>query len=240
MKKVVLIMAMFAAVAFAGGHGYGGFVLTYTMPDLSALNNALQAHDTLFPTIDNQMFTFGGGGWGGAGVMVGGWGFGGSRRIDGDSVSIDLSYSGGFFEPGYFINIWRGFGIWPAIGIGGTNLSMNLRPVLGDVTFDSLLINPARSSRVNYGTFTVAPNISILIPIEFVALQLKGGYMWSPFQGEWSLEDGSNLRLAPEINPSGIYAQASILFGGGDDDGLIGGHKVDKNFDDIEDDEESE
>ncbi|NLI98165.1 hypothetical protein GX441_05840 [bacterium] len=234
MKKVAIVALMFVAVAFAGGRGYGGFVLTYTMPDLSALSAEFHAHG--LPEIDDQMFTFGGGGWGGAGVMVGGWGFGGSRQFDGDSVSIDLSYSGGFFEPGYFINIWRGFGIWPAVGIGGTNVSMYLRPVLGDVNFGDILDNPARSSKINYGTFTVAPNISILIPIEFVALQIKGGYMWSPFQGEWSIEDGGNLRQGPQINPSGIYAQANILFGGGDDDGIIGRKKSNdaKNDDDEE------
>jgi hypothetical protein len=57
--------------------------------------------------------------------------------------------------------------------------------------------------------------LTILIPIEFIAIQIKGGYMWSPFDGEWELADGADLREAPEINPSGIYAQAGLLFGGG-------------------------
>ncbi|MCK4232710.1 hypothetical protein KAX21_07155, partial [candidate division WOR-3 bacterium] len=124
-------------------------------------------------------------------------------------------YGGGFFEPGYFINIWKGFGIKPALGIGGTSVSLKLRPKLGDIDFGDLLDDPGRTSEVNYGTFTVAPNLSILIPIEFIAIELKGGYMWSPFEGEWSLEDGADLRLGPEINPSGIFASAGLLFGGG-------------------------
>ena len=126
-----------------------------------------------------------------------------------------MIYGGGFFEPGYFINIWKGFGIKPALGIGGTSVSLKLRPKLGDIDFGDLLDDPGRTSEVNYGTFTVAPNLSILIPIEFIAIELKGGYMWSPFEGEWSLEDGADLRLGPEINPSGIFASAGLLFGGG-------------------------
>jgi len=215
MKKVILAVMIISVAAFAAGRGYGGFVMSYMMPDLSELSDVFVDHG--LPAIDENLFTYGGGGWGGTNVMVGGWGFGGGRQFDNDSISVKLQYGGGFFEPGYFINIFKGFGIMPSVGIGGTSVTMKLRPRLGDVEFDSLLVNPGRTSEVTYNTFTVAPSLTILIPIEFVALQIKGGYMFSPFQGEWELEDGANLTNAPEINPSGIYAQAGILFGGGGD-----------------------
>ncbi|MBN2378706.1 hypothetical protein JXM67_02755 [candidate division WOR-3 bacterium] len=216
MKKVVIALALIAAVAFAGARGYGGFVLSYMMPDFDALNRAFSSPDLGLPEMEEQVFTYGGGGWGGTNLMVGGWGFGGGRKFDGDSVTVKMSYGGGFFEPGYFINIYRGFGIMPSVGIGGTAVSMELRPILGDVAFDSLLVNPGRTSRINYGTFTVAPSLTILIPIEFIAIQIKGGYMWSPITGAWDLEDGADLRHAPDIEPSGPYASVGILFGGGD------------------------
>lgn len=224
MKKAIILVLALSVIALAGGRGYGGFVLSYMMPDLTALSDEFDDHG--LPEMGDYVITYGGGGWGGGGsgkshLMFGGWGFGGSRQFDSpesDSipVSVKMTYSGGFFDPGYFIHIWKGFGIVPSVGIGGTSVNLKLRPNLGDVDFGDLLDNPGRTSEVDYTTFTVAPSLSILIPIEFVAIQLRGGYMWSPFQGKWELADGANLRNAPEINPSGIYAQAGILFGGGD------------------------
>jgi len=215
MKKTIFLVLILAVAAFAAkGRGYGGFVLSYMMPDLSKLSSEFTAHG--LPAVDDDIVTYGGGGWGGGDhLMFGGWVFGGSRKFDGDLVSVKMTYGGGFFEPGYFINIYKGFGVMPSVGIGGTGVNLKLRPKLGDVSFDSLLVNPGRTSEVDYTTFTVAPSFTILIPIEFIAIQLKGGYMWSPFEGEWSLEDGADLRLGPEINPSGIFASAGLLFGGG-------------------------
>lgn len=216
MKKAIFLVLILAVAVFAQGRGYGGFVLSYMMPDFDALNEELSDVQGMARIEDDYIITYGGGGWGGGKhLMFGGWVFGGSRKFDGDSVSVKMEYSGGFFEPGYFINIYKGFGVMPSVGIGGTGVNLKLRPKLGDVSFDSLLVNPGRTSEVDYTTFTVAPSFTILIPIEFIAIQLKGGYMWSPFGGEWSLEDGADLRNAPQINPSGIYAQAGLLFGGG-------------------------
>jgi hypothetical protein len=215
MKRIVFLALVFAVAAFAEGRGYGGFVLSYMMPDLDALNEKL-ADVPGMATLDDYIITYGAGGWGGGKhLMFGGWFFTGSHKLDGDAVSVKINHSGVFFEPGYFINIFRGFGVMPSVGIGGTSVDLKLRPRLGDVEFDTLLVNPGRTSEVNYTTFTVAPSFTILIPIEFVAIQLKGGYMYSPFQGSWELEDGADLRNAPQINPSGIYAQAGLLFGGG-------------------------
>ncbi|MBD3285465.1 hypothetical protein GF359_03445 [candidate division WOR-3 bacterium] len=213
-KTVVIAVLLIATASFASARGYGGFVLSYMMPNLDELSTEFT--DQGLDPLEDELVTFGGGGWGGTNVMVGGWGFGGARTTDGDSVSVKLNFGGGFFEPGYFINIFRGFGIMPSVGIGGTSVSMELRPRLGDVEFDSLLINPGRTSKVHYNTFTVAPSLTIIIPIEFIALQLKGGYMWSPFSGGWELEDGAEIWNTPDVEPSGIYAQAGILFGGGD------------------------
>jgi len=214
MKKAIFLVLILAVAAFAAkGRGYGGFVLSYMMPDLSELSSEFTAHG--LPAVDDDIVTYGGGGWGGTNLIVGGWGFGGGRRFDSDSVSVRMTYGGGFFEPGYFINIWKGFGIMPMVGIGGTAVTLKLRPRLEDIDFGELLDDPGRTSEVSYCTFTVAPALAILIPIEFIAIQLKGGYMYSPFQGSWELEDGADLRKAPEINPSGIYAQAGLLFGGG-------------------------
>lgn len=216
MKKAIFLV-LILAVAALGAKGYGGFVVSYMMPDFDALNEELRDVSGMARIEDDYIITYGAGGWGGGDhLMFGGWGFGGGRRLDGDTVSVKMTYGGGFFEPGYFINIWKGFGIMPMVGIGGTAVTLKLRPRLGDIDFGELLDNPGRTSEVSFGTFTLAPSLTILIPIEFIAIQIKGGYMWSPFSGEWSLEDGADLRFGPEINPSGIFASAGLLFGGGD------------------------
>ncbi|TET22721.1 MAG: hypothetical protein E3J71_05045 [Candidatus Stahlbacteria bacterium] len=218
MKKAVFLV-LILAVAALGAKGYGGFVVSYMMPDFDALNEELSDVQGMARIEDDYIITYGGGGWGGGDhLMFGGWGFGGGRRFYGNTVSIKMTYGGGFFEPGYFINIWKGFGIMPMVGIGGTAVTLKLRPRLGDIDFGELLDNPGRTSEVSFRTFTLAPSLTILIPIEFIAIQIKGGYMWSPFHGGWELEDGADLRKAPEINPSGIFASAGLLFGfvGGD------------------------
>lgn len=215
MKKAVFLVLVLAVAAFAWEGGYGGFMFSYMMPDLSALSAPFEANG--LPAMDEPVLTYGGGAWGSpGGVLVGGWGFGGSRTLDGTDVKVKLSYGGGFFEAGYFINFWKGLGVAPVLGIGGTSIEMELRPMLGDVEFDSLLANPGRTSLLEYSTFTLAPNLVINIPIKFLALQLKGGYMWSPFQGKWKLGDGAQLWDGPEINPSGIFATACLMFGGSD------------------------
>lgn len=212
MKKIALLLAFLAVVGLAQGRGYGGFVVSYMMPDLEGLNQRLS--DQGLPEIDEQVLTFGGGGWGGSKVMVGGWGFGGTQKVENEDITVKVSYAGGFFDPGYFINIYKGFGIKPSLGIGGTSVTLDLRPVLGDIEFDSLLVDPGRTTRVTYASFSLAPTLSILVPIKFVALELKGGYIWSPAQGEWELDDGTQVRLGPQVSTSGPYASASILFGG--------------------------
>lgn len=215
MKKVVLLLTFVAvAVCLADERGFGGFVLSYTMPDLSDLSSEFTSHG--LPAISDEIITYGGGawgGWGGSKLMVGGWGFWGGKKFDGDSGSVNLNYAGIFFEPGYFINIWRGFGIVPSVGLGMTRVRLSLREILSDVDFDSLLVDPSRTSEAKYRTFTAAPALSVNIPIEFIVIQIKGGYMWSPLAGKWELEDGSELRETPDINPSGIFASAGLLFG---------------------------
>lgn len=215
MKKAVFLV-LILAVATLGAKGYGGFggfIVSYMMPDLSDLSSEFTSHG--LPAIDDDLIAYGGGGgWGDGNLMVGGWGFCGGRKFDGDSGTVNLNYGGVFFEPGYFIKIYKGFGIVPSLGLGMTRLRLKMREILGDVDFDSLLVDPARTSQATYRTFTAAPALTINIPIEFIVIQIKGGYMWSPLAGKWELEDGSELRETPDINPSGIFASAGLLFGG--------------------------
>jgi hypothetical protein len=219
-KAVLLIMIVAVAVCLADDRGYGGFILSLTMPDFEALSDSLEAHyytglyDDQGIISDQEMITYGGGAWGGEkNVLMGIWGFCGGKKFDGDSGSVNFRYSGVFFEPGYFINIWRGFGILPSVGLGATKIQLKMREILTDVDFDELLDDPARTSEAKYRTFTAAPALSINIPIEFIVIQIKGGYMWSPIAGKWKTEDGSELRETPNINPSGIFASAGLLFG---------------------------
>lgn len=218
MKKLVLVALVFAVVASAEeynfeaeGRGYGGFILSYMMPDFSQLSSEFTANG--LPAIDEDIITYGGGLWGGEkNLMMGVWGFGGGRRFDSDSVTVTVNYGGIFFEPAYFIDIYKGFGLVPSVGLGMTRVCLEMREILSDVDFDDLLADPSRTSEATYRSFSAAPSIAINIPIEFISIQVKGGYMWSPFSGKWKMDDKSNLREAPGINPSGIFAGASLMF----------------------------
>ncbi|MBN2378707.1 hypothetical protein JXM67_02760 [candidate division WOR-3 bacterium] len=225
MKKAVFsgLLLSLAVVGFADGNknrefavsgegGYAGFVLSYMMPDFTELNRHLETNG--LSGFSDEIVTFGGGFWTGyKHILMGYWGFGRENRADGDTVSAKLEYTGFFFEPGYFLNIYKGFGFIPSVGIGATKVKLHLRELLSDVDFDDVLLDPTRTSLARFRTFSVAPALAINIPIEFLNIQIKGGYMWSPVQGKWKLKDRAELREAPDINTSGLFASVGLLLG---------------------------
>ena|GEM_PF-1319075 len=215
MKKAVFIVVLLSlAVGITADEiSFSGFVLSYMMPDLSDLSNDFSSAG--LSTIDDEIVTFGYGSWGGfKNVVFGLWGYGREGKYDGPDASTRMFYSGIYAEPGYFLNIYKGFGVMPGVSIGASKIKLKLRESnLGDTDFDDLLAEPTRTSKVKYRTFTVAPTLTINIPIEFLILSLRGGYQWSPFQGNWKLKDGANLVNPPDINISGPFASVCLMFG---------------------------
>ena len=221
MKKNVFLALVLAVLGLGGPGladeiGYGGFILSWTMPDFDELDSRLESVG--ITGSDDENFSFGGGFWGGYRNFISGfWGFERETRLEGSDLSARLNYSGFFAEPGYFVKIYKGLGVTPSLGIGYTKVRLDLRGSLGDVDFSDVLDNPERTSRARFFTFTLAPALAINLPVEFVTIQLRGGYMWSPFNEKWKLRDRSELTDAPDVNTSGIFAGVCLLFGGSDE-----------------------
>ncbi|MBS4016522.1 MAG: PDZ domain-containing protein [Candidatus Latescibacteria bacterium] len=176
--------------------------------------NALFANQG-FDAINSRQFTFGGGGWGQTGrVRLGGHGMGGGQTLVNDSVSVEVGYGVGFFEIGYSLINAKHFIFTPMLGIGGGGLGMKIIARYPPASIDSLLSYPGGQSQVSMGGLAMYPGLAIDIPISFVGLSLKGGYIWSPISSGW-IHEGFGAIRGPDINLSGPFASFGIMFGGG-------------------------
>lgn len=195
------------------GRGAGYFGPGVTMFKFGELNTLFASRG--FDTINNRQFTFGGGGWGQSGrVRLGGYGMGGGKTLVNDSVSVEVGYGVGFFEVGYSLINARHFMLTPLLGIGGGGLGMKIIARYPPASVDSLLSYPGGQSQISMGGLAMYPGLAIDIPISFVGLSLKGGYIWSPINSGWTHEGFGAIR-GPNINLNGPFASLGIMFGGG-------------------------
>jgi membrane-associated protease RseP (regulator of RpoE activity) len=196
------------------GRGAGYFGPGVTMFKYDRLNAMFARHG--LDTLKNRQFVFGGGGWGQVGrVRLGGYGLGGGLTVDNDTVSVDVSYGVGFFEVGYALINAKHFMLTPLLGIGGCGLDMKISKLHPITNIDSLLSDPGGKIQVSKGGFAMYPGLAIDIPISFVGLSLKGGYIWSPMMSAWTQEGSAIKTNDPEVNLSGPFASLGIMFGGG-------------------------
>jgi membrane-associated protease RseP (regulator of RpoE activity) len=198
-------------VGSGGGAGYFGPGMTFF--DFDDLNSIFATHN--LPEFEEQQFTFGGGGWGQAGrVRIGGYGIGGTQTISNDTLHIENAFGAGFFELGYSVVSENHLLITPLLGIGGGGISMKITPLLyNPISLDYVLSHPGGVAKVSKGGLMMYPGLSIDIPISFVGLSLKGGYMWSPLTGSWMMEDFGKIN-GPDLKLSGPFASLNVMFGG--------------------------
>jgi hypothetical protein len=203
-----------------GGYGLFGGMFSFT-----ALNTQLHDLKSDFTAFRNAQFMNGGGGLAKIGpVTIGGYGFGGSQAVRSESLGMKLTaeYGGGLFEAGWLPLDTRYFKLGPALGIGGGGFSLIGAPTSeSDIGFDSLLVKGVHNWRISGGGFMLAPALNIIIPVKWVALALKVGYLWIPGDGNWSFEDGPDVVPPPGLNSSGPFASVQLMLGSSDD-----GHKT--------------
>ena len=197
------------------GRGAGYFGPGFTFFNYKELNTLLRNHN--LDTIGKPQFEFGGGGWGQAKRMrIGGYGMGGAKTVSNESLDVEVGYGAGFFELGYSIICTKHFMLTPLIGIGGYGLSLKITPKYNRPTsLDGLLTSPWSIASASKGGFAMYPGLSIDIPISFFGLSLKGGYMWSPMSGPWTVENLGSIGNDPDPKPNGLFASAGIMLGGG-------------------------
>ena len=116
--------------------------------------------------------------------------------------------SGGEFDIGYQVLSMKNLVVAPMLGIGASGYDIELQKLAGDVTnFGKLLENPGRTSTVSTSSFLLNPHLMITIPISFVGIQLKGGWMFTPTNDGWELADGGKLNTGPTIAKGMPYAE---------------------------------
>jgi membrane-associated protease RseP (regulator of RpoE activity) len=196
------------------GKGAGYFGPGFTFFKYDDLNTLFTQHG--MDLIEKQQFVFSGGGWGqGKRIRIGGYGIGGAKIVSNDSLDIEVGYGAGFFELGYAIVNKINFMLTPLVGIGGGGLSMKITPKYNRPTSLTGLINsPWGVAKVSKGGIAMYPGLAIDIPFGFVGITLKGGYMWSPMNGPWTLENLGSIGNQPDLKLNGPFATVGIMFGG--------------------------
>ncbi len=207
-------------IAGGGSYGgYGGFIATGQFPAIAELNDLLDAHG--IGKVESPIFSTGGGGYALIGnIFLGGSGFGGNATAKGDSVTVDASFGGGFFEFGYQRSLLRNLLGYLFLGIGGYGMELQIKPNLSNASFDDILDNPRRMTFVSKGGFAFETALALhyWIPMgkrpSFISLMLKGGAILLPAPGDWKLRDGASITSGPEVGKAHPFVSLGIFFGG--------------------------
>ncbi len=204
-----------AAVIVGFYGGFGGFGGYMTKTDMSGINQVLSAHG--IEEFSNLSYGWGGLGYGIVGkVWIGGGGFGANQTVTSDSLEIILSGGGGYFELGYTVYEKKNMLGGVSIGLGGFGYNLILNPTNGDQTFDSLLVNPRRSSRVIIASsISFMPSLNFVVFLNrFAGVFLKLGYAVYT-RPVWKLSDGGEVLNPPDWSRASLVASFNVIFGGG-------------------------
>lgn len=211
----ICLLCSFAQSKSSSG-GMGAFEVSACLPDVADLNAALGRFGG--DKFSATQLMFGGGGYALiSNVLVGGSGWVGDQSVVSESLNLRcrLTVSGGAFEVGYSVLSIPHFSVIPAIGIGGAGYDVTLEPLNGDLrNFDSLLLNPGRTSTMSFSRFTVCPELMLNVPISWVGLYVKGGYALSFGTPEWKLGDGGRLLSGPAVAAGTPFVRLGISLGG--------------------------
>lgn len=199
----------------ASGGGFGGFGPSLVFADFTGLNSAFEGSG-ITQKLDPMHWMFGGSGYAFIDrIVIGGMGWGGSQSVASNSLRARVSLSSGEFDMGYSVLSILHLVVTPMLGIGGGGYTVELERLAGSIPdFDSLLRDPGRTSSASFSSFTLNPQLMVTIPISFVGLQLRGGYLFSPAASEWELADGGALLSGPAVAKGAPYISLNIVFGG--------------------------
>lgn len=227
-RVVALVLTMLVAVDGAAartsrtvsGGGFGGFGPSLMFADFAGLNSAF-AQAGITQKLDGMHWMFGGSGYAFIDhIAIGGMGWGGSQSVASDSLRARVSLSSGEFDMGYSVLSIPHLVVTPMLGIGGGGYTIELERLAGSVpSFDSLLRYPGRTSSASFTSFTLNPQLMVTIPVSFVGLQLRGGYLFAPAASEWELAGGGALLSGPTVAKGTPYVSLNIVFGGMDTKG---------------------
>ena len=208
---------------WAGSSGRGFFQAGLLRLDVDDMNAALAGAG--FPTLDRSTVTLGGGGYATRGrFVIGGEGPGllsDDRPSADGSVQVGVDGGYGLFKVGYLAYSESGLDVYPMVGIGGGGLSVGIVERSAP-TFDDVLADPQRSSRLSTGMFLM--DLSVAADYRFtkrrseegrsggLMVGLQAGYVFAPGTTNWTLDDINGVAGGPDLGVQGLYIRLS--FGG--------------------------
>lgn len=204
----------------AGPTGYGfaqGGVLGL---DLDGLNARLSAAG--LPGLDGTVPTWGGAGYGVVGRFhFGGVGHGGLDPAETTgSTRVGLTGGYGLARVKYEALSRGGFTLLPALGLGAGGVSLRITD-LDAPTFDDVLDDPTRSSTLSTGLMFL---LDVGVALDYrlalgesdggaawgLAVGVEGGYLLSPGETSWTLDDINGVAGGPDLGIEGFYLWISI------------------------------
>jgi hypothetical protein len=214
----LLLASLLAAAAVAAppvNGGFGCFGPTVGIANFDSLDNALSSGG-ITQKLSTMQWGFGGAGFALINrVVIGGSGWGSSQTVGSESLRATVEIAGGEFDLGYQVFSMQHLLVAPVLGIGGGGYTIELQKLSDSPgTFDKLLEDPGRTSKVSFSGLTLSPQLMITVPISFVGLQLRGGYCYTPTNPAWELENGGKLSKGPTISKGMPFATLNVVFGG--------------------------
>jgi len=200
--------------------GFVGYQIMYLTPDFITLNQAFHSGGQDSITFRGGIYTQGIGGYAApGGILLGGFGFKGSMVNETDSISIKSDYSGGFFELGISLFKSRLFSVYPLLGIGTSNVKLNLKTIRKDETFRDVINTPGRSSTIKTGGLTIEPGVIFQLWIKNkrsqpISIFIKVSYFYLPKKANWTFGDGAEVLGGPDFRPGGLAVTSGISLGG--------------------------
>ncbi len=197
-----------------GGAGY--FMIGGTLPDLGALNGALERGG--YSRFPRSFFTMGGGGHAFIGRLI--LGGEGQTLLERGRTSAGresvLSGGCGFFNVGYAVHSGDGLEVFPLIGVGAGSLNLKIAG-RDPVSFEDVLQDPGRSARLQKSGFLMQAALAADRWLRSgrgngrggLFIGIRAGYVFAPAGGAWELE-GLEAEGGPKAGWSGPYIRISI------------------------------
>ena len=201
--------------------GRGAFQIGYLNLDLAGINKALVA--AALPRVGEEFATLGGMGFAERGRwLIGGEGQGivGAQKTSADgSFEVDLNGGYGLFRLGYKVLNKRRADLYPMLGIGGGGLQLDIKGRSAP-TFEDVLENPARSSRLTTGGLMLDLGIGASYRVTRSERKDRGvggfmigataGYVFTPATSAWKLDELNSVAGGPDGKIQGFYVRISI------------------------------
>lgn len=215
MRRIIPLIALFlCAAAVAQESWLVPFAVRY-QPDITGFNAAFASHG--LPEARTRHY-----GWGielrslVGSLLVGPMYLRAWDDVENEDYHLRTDASAVLVEAGVKIAPLSFLTIVPGVGIGGLSQSFSIRSMSGDVSLDSLLVDPGRNATVQTG-MKLAGMASLELGLATnvgearYGLALRGGYLYSPLSPGWHLSNGARVLSPPDARVGGPFFTLGIL-----------------------------